>query len=1223
MPRCPEVSARHLVGDPIDVVSGANMFREIDFEVAEPFEIFFYRYYDSRWSLDDRGLGPGFRHGFDRWLIFDLDGITFRDADGRDRHFPHLVYDGQRTASGGCWLERVSEERYVVSRHAKPTLVFRREPREDDAELVELRQQVDGTERRVALTYDSSGRLSSILIGHDESLRVEWDADGHIHGVRRRRDGEVLEWLVRYRYENGYLVEATDAYQHAFRLTYDAQGRVARRIDRRGFAFNFEYDSAGRCVASAGDDGTLAVQLTYKPMEFETRVLDANGAEWIYQYDKASVVVLITDPYGGVRYFKTGGDGRVEREYDATGACTEYRYDDAGAPIAKVDPRGYRIPLPEPFEAPDPSAHRVPKLPIEWEYGDLWERDFKLPDRHELPFGMPAEVLDALTVSEDPHRGTVQTIRDFQGHRLREEAESGAARTYGYNANGGLETVLDMEGGTWAIGVEAFNDIVAETDPLGGRTTYEYSATRAMTGVTDAAGTHTEYTRDLKDRITQVRRNGEIRESYTWDPGDNLIEKRDAFGEVLLEIERDAAGRPVIKKLASGDQYEFRYDDAGRLIEARATHHQCTFAYDSAGRRVEDKRDGEGVEHVFAGGQLRRTTVLSRFRTEYHPLPDGVVIVDPTAQTHRIRSHGRGIFTRDFANGWSEATQYHPRGGRVLAKVLYAKDAPGHAWARRYQYSPEGNLRLTIDSDRGPTRHEYDAAHRLVKTTRADGRVDEYRYNAAGTLAQSPTLGQATVGQGNQLRYANGEQYEYNHRHHLGRRLGPRGTVHFDYDSLDQLAVVFWEGPNGERWGWEAEYDPLGRRIRKAPGYANDTRYFWDTDRLAAEVFHDGRVRVYVYPDAFSMVPMLFVDYDSVDSEPGSGHRYYVLADQRGCVERVLDDEGATVWRAHLDPYGAARVEIGTDFHQPLRFPGHWHDPELALHYNRFRYYDPSAGRYLQVDPTGLWGGLNLYGYSTNPATQVDVRGLSHQSDPTRSNAEPESPTGAEGEAQAGSQSPRESEASAQPQRMTAAQRAAERQRQRQMVPPHSDTPLSEMTQSQLQDVAYFHARRLACIQDPRPGQDSRNTFDVGVIEDAQGDRRLAATSNMDGREPHSDAQAHMEEHGIEYQDDTAPQLTRQQVTDPETGETSTEWVDQDGNVYDKRDNAAHHAEQRMEQVPGDDETLLAHSPSQACCDRCNSTLSQPNDDGSTPIDRVPPEMRGPRERGQSYPDYR
>ena len=36
---------------------------------------------------------------------------------------------------------------------------------------------------------------------------------------------------------------------------------------------------------------------------------------------------------------------------------------------------------------------------------------------------------------------------------------------------------------------------------------------------------------------------------------------------------------------------------------------------------------------------------------------------------------------------------------------------------------------------------------------------------------------------------------------------------------------------------------------------------------------------------------------------------------------------------------------------QPHRFQGQIYDSETGLHYNRFRYYDPDAGRFISHDP--------------------------------------------------------------------------------------------------------------------------------------------------------------------------------------------------------------------------------------------------------------------------------
>ena len=49
----------------------------------------------------------------------------------------------------------------------------------------------------------------------------------------------------------------------------------------------------------------------------------------------------------------------------------------------------------------------------------------------------------------------------------------------------------------------------------------------------------------------------------------------------------------------------------------------------------------------------------------------------------------------------------------------------------------------------------------------------------------------------------------------------------------------------------------------------------------------------------------------------------------------------------------------------------------MGLHYNYFRDYDPSTGRYIQSDPIGLAGGLNTYAYANgNPLRWSDYYGL-------------------------------------------------------------------------------------------------------------------------------------------------------------------------------------------------------------------------------------------------------
>ncbi len=180
----------------------------------------------------------------------------------------------------------------------------------------------------------------------------------------------------------------------------------------------------------------------------------------------------------------------------------------------------------------------------------------------------------------------------------------------------------------------------------------------------------------------------------------------------------------------------------------------------------------------------------------------------------------------------------------------------------------------------------------------------------------------------------------------------------------------------GSGFQWTARYDVLGRRIESTFNGKTAT-FYWDGDRLVAEVRPDGQLRVYVYADHLALVPLMFVDYANIHADPKAGKRYFVFATHLGAPELIEDDAGNAVWRARYEAYGTAHIEMGTDVHQPLRWPGHYYDEATRLHYVRFRYYSPELGQFLEPDPQGVQGGWNLHAYGqANPVKYVDIRGL-------------------------------------------------------------------------------------------------------------------------------------------------------------------------------------------------------------------------------------------------------
>jgi RHS repeat-associated protein len=53
-----------------------------------------------------------------------------------------------------------------------------------------------------------------------------------------------------------------------------------------------------------------------------------------------------------------------------------------------------------------------------------------------------------------------------------------------------------------------------------------------------------------------------------------------------------------------------------------------------------------------------------------------------------------------------------------------------------------------------------------------------------------------------------------------------------------------------------------------------------------------------------------------------------------------------------------------------IRFPVQYYDAETGLHYNRFRYYDPSIGRYISADPIGQFGIVEV---APDPAREARI----------------------------------------------------------------------------------------------------------------------------------------------------------------------------------------------------------------------------------------------------------
>jgi RHS repeat-associated protein len=959
--------ASTLVGDPINVITGANIDVKLDFQMPGPIPLMWVRHYDSSKNLQRLALGWGHTHGYDHWLQFDVDGMRYSAPLGPVVGFPPLVRDGQRFARGGYVLNRHSPQRYFLHRTGEPSMVFEFR----DSSRTPLARLTQG-KSSLAFRYDRHNRLESILDSRGQTIGVTTDDAGQILSLVLEQPNRPRP-LMDYRYDAAAnLEEGIDPYRNSFRFQFDANHRVVERTDCRGYSFRFEYDKKGRCVHSYGEDGLHATRLEYHTPEGVTLVTKADGGLWTFLCPEGKLIRII-DPYGGAREFKRDASGRTIEETDSNGNVSRMVYDSAGGLSGKLSPLGILTRGGEDQDQSNPSRRQLPNGPLEWEFGTLYQR---LRGREKLELPSPGDAalrklpdgMGKYVRTRDPETPADGRVYDTFGKLIREGGPEGSSRRRLYDSNGNLHRITDRDGSQYTYEHSSWNLRTEFVDPLGAAVTLKHTATEKLSSLTDRGGAVSEYEYDLKDRLIRIRRHNLVKEEYRYDAADNLIEKLDGEKQPLLTFEIGPGNLRKTRQLASGGVHAFEYDKKGRMLSAATDDAAVVFAYDEFGQRVKDERNGLGVAHGYAGAsQLAQITYLGRFTVQYKRDRNGTMtVLDPRGREHKIEALGCGLLLRKTANGSSELAQFDSE-GRCLAK---AAERHGNVWARRYFYSGEGDLLSVQDNFRGLTKYRCDAAHRLNRADLPDGHAQDFAYDSAGNLLRQPGLEGVVLRDGNRLLEANGDRFEYNLRNHISARINHAGSTRYFYDSVDMLS-----GCESRDTQWEAHYDALSRRISKT-WLGRRTEFYWDGDRLAAEVRGDGGLRIYIYADHFAMTPFLFLEYAAMDADPKSGQGYYVYGDHLSSPLLVEDDFGKTVWEARLNAYGTAHVDSKSTIEMPLRFPGHYFDSETGLHFNRYRYYSPELGRYLQSDPVGIGGGPNLYAYTTNPLKRVDVLGL-------------------------------------------------------------------------------------------------------------------------------------------------------------------------------------------------------------------------------------------------------
>jgi len=490
------------------------------------------------------------------------------------------------------------------------------------------------------------------------------------------------------------------------------------------------------------------------------------------------------------------------------------------------------------------------------------------------------------------------------------------------------------------------------THPLSTITSYDYDTQDNLASVTDPRTQTTQYAYDDFGRKNQTTSPDTGTTKYEYDEAGNLAKRVDANGTTV----------------------NYSYDALNRLTAITFPNHSeqdIAFTYDSTSvtygnGRLTGRADPSGsyAFHYHPDGNFKKevkTVGTPEYATEYTYNLNNVItsIIYPTGrtltyildETDKTRISEVRTTINGSAKTLASSISYLPYGG--ITGLTY-----GNAFSLNQgsdnQYRASS---IVVGSILNRTYDEYDANGNVQKITdhvetywnRALDQAEVYTYGETGTNLLTSIFGQVPVA------------YTYDDN---GNTTSANNRT-FVYDLCNQLFQV-WDGSNKIA---EYTYNGAGQRIKKVT--QTETRIFhydlWG--HITAETDQYGTMiaeYVYIGDQLLAMITK------PAETEVVS----YFHNDHLGTPQILTNDSQNIVWKTAYTPFGGAAISIQT-VENPFRLPGQYYDQETGLHYNYFRYYDPTTGRYITPDPIGLEGGINLFVYAlNNPHKYADPDGM-------------------------------------------------------------------------------------------------------------------------------------------------------------------------------------------------------------------------------------------------------
>ena len=792
-------------GDPVNTFTGEWLLdEEDDLRFEGPFPLRFQRSYRSGLAGDSSAfLGRGWTHPY-AWSMTSVGDLAVaRTPFGRLVVFRRI---------GEAWiLESRRDVSYRLQEQGGRFVLY------DPSLNRRLGFDVYG---RLTEIVGRGGRRITVAYGprpDGRPLRIQ-DDFGNVLTLTYGRSGitSVSDGTrsVTFTYEQGRLVEVTDALGQTTQYTYSSSGRLDSVVRPRGnVPYRLVYDNAGRIVEQTDAAGNVRA-FTYDLGR--TSISLPDGSQRAHLHSDRGVLTSIEQPNGQSDNLGYDPAGRRTEITHADGRRVEVLRDDATGKIRGVFLDG---------------AMRVTKRfePRSGSFSAQYDlTQVQLPDGSVSRFqysetGLPTQVIDAeghATRFAYDDSGRLLSVTNRLGgtvaHRYSAAAlpdatidEHGHETTYEYDAFGRRIRTIYADGSERLRSYDPAGHILSQTDELGRVTQYAYDPNGNLIRIVDPAGNTTSLEYDDMDRLVSVTNAGGGTERYGYDVRGRVSQVTDPLG-YTTSLARDGSGRIVAVTDPTGGVTEYGFDGSGYLVSQRSPTGLET--------RFERTQQGQLARVTSPEGRVREFEYDSVGRLSRRRDPDGAVThyeYDRRGLVRTVTGPG-GIRVSMSRNGFGQVTALTDPNGSVweyeydTAGFLVARIDPVGAVERIEYDSRDRESLVTFPGNLGSLSLTRDPAGNLVEARYSDGTVLVSEYYARDLLVGGTNL---TLG-----RDANGRIVETNgigiERDAAGQitgiRFGADELVHYGYDARGNLVSVSdWLG--GET---VMSYDGEGRLWR-------------------------------------------------------------------------------------------------------------------------------------------------------------------------------------------------------------------------------------------------------------------------------------------------------------------------------------------------------------------------------------------------------------------------